>query len=175
MLAASVERCKLLDVQFICKELYQREPQQQGVQQQGPQQQASQQQGLQQWQQQQQAFTVVHQQQDGLQSLEHERVWGDSTADAGPVQQQRPLCKRLSMRVVLQRLLALPLSDKAADAQLDTNTWGQADSSWQQRGLQGCGQVQQVAYTCTLEYPAFYIQVGVDSACVKTGSVCCML
>jgi hypothetical protein len=181
LLAASLERCKLLDVQFVCKELYQHEPQQQGLQQQDVQQQELQQQGWQQGhQQQQQQPTLLHQQHDGLPTLEHERIWGDSTAVADPVQQQRPLCKRLSMRVVLQRLPAAPLCDEAADAQLD-DTWAQADSSWQQRGLQGCGQVQQLAYTCTLEYPAFYIQVSVLSMSVltqhvtETKSVCCVL
>lgn len=157
LLAAIVERCKLLEVQFVCKELYQQEPQQQGLQ-------VSQQHGLHQQQQQQASVTEAQQPQDGLQTLEHgflehERVWGDSTAVAVPAQQQRPLCKRLSMRVVLQRLPAAPLSDEAADAQLE-GPGSQADSSWQQRGLQGYGQVQQMAHTCTLEYPAFNIQVS---------------
>jgi hypothetical protein len=155
-----MERCKLLDVQFICKELYQQQPQQQGLLQQASLQQ-------QQWQQRQQVSMAAQQRQDGLQTLEHERVWGDSAAVTDSVQQQRPLCKRLSMRVMLQRLPAVPLSDEAADAQLE-GTGCQADSCWQQRGLQGCGQVQQVAYSCALEYPAFNIQVGVNSPCVRS-------
>jgi hypothetical protein len=66
---------------------------------------------------------------------------------------------------VLQRLPAAPAADELLDRQ--EKVFG--DSSWQQRGLQGCGQTQQVAYTCQLEYPAFTLLVSTSSQC----SCCC--
>lgn len=121
-----MERCKLLEVQYLLKELHQQTDEAAHIQQQ--------------------------QQQDTPQLPVHQQVWG---AAAGPAAaQQPPLCRRLSVRVVLQRLPAEPLPD--ADPQLDSAD----DSSWQRRGLQGCGDTQHVAYTCTLEYPAFTIAVS---------------
>lgn len=132
--AAAVERCKLLEVQYILKELRQQQPFAPA-----------------------QDFRVQQQQQPPaaqLQQLpEHQQVWGAANA-AAPAQTQ-PLCQRLSVRVVLQRLPAAPAPDELLDEQE-----GFGDSSWQQRGLQGCGQTQQVAYTCQLEYPAFTLLVS---------------
>jgi hypothetical protein len=72
----------------------------------------------------------------------------------------QPLVGRLTIRVLLQRLPAAHAPDELLDEQ---EVFG--DSSWQQRGLQGYGQTQQVAYTCQLEYPAFNLQVSTPSSC----------
>jgi hypothetical protein len=135
--AAVVEHCKLLKVQYVQKELYQ-QPYDVDVLQQA----------------QQPAYEPAHmqQQQQAPQQPVHQQVWG--AVEGTPAALQQPLCRRLSVRLVLQRLPAEPLPDE--DPEL-----GNADhSSWQHRGLQGSGDTQHVAYTCTLEYPAFTINVS---------------
>jgi hypothetical protein len=143
------EHCRILEVQYILKELHE--------------------------QQQQQAQPTREQQQQRARP-EHQQVWGESAdEDSEDDQQQEPMCRRLSVRVVLQRLAAAPQPDEQPDAQQESG----CDSSWQQRGLQGFGQVQQLAYTCALEYPAFTLRVSVCAfstvpTCVRLASASSM-
>lgn len=159
--AAVVERCKLLEIQYLMKELHQHQVPavhaQHDVNAQQPQQ--------------------VQQQQVQPQQLlpEHQQVWG--AAGDGIIAQQPPLCRRLSVRVVLQRLPAAPVPDEQQESAAAEG------GSWQQRGLQGWGQVQQVSYTCALEYPAHTLRVrarvrysSVRQACPRhaCGSFACL-
>lgn len=136
--AAVAEHCRLLEVQYTLKELHEQQQAQPSRAQ----------------QQQQQPTPPAHQQ-----------VWGESTDEdseegmSAQEQQQEPLCRRLSVRVVLQRLPAVAPPDQQPDDQQESC----CDSSWQQRGLQGYGQMQQLAYTCVLEYPAFTLRVSASA------------
>lgn len=80
-----------------------------------------------------------------------------------PYEQQpvQRVCRRVSVRVVLQRLPAAPPPDEEQRRQhgAGSEAAGAAGSGWQQRGLLGAGQPWQQAYTCTLEYPAFTLKV----------------
>lgn len=135
--AAVAEHCRLLEVQYILKELHE----------------------------QQQAQLPRAQQAQQRTPPAHQQVWGESADEdseegmSAQEQQQEPLCRRLSVRVVLQRLPAVPPPDQQPDDQQESR----CDSSWQQRGLQGCGQMQQLAYTCVLEYPAFTLRVSASA------------
>jgi hypothetical protein len=137
--AAVVEHCKLLEVQYVQKELYQQLHHEADVQQQA----------------QQPIYDPAHVQQQQQQQAPqpvHQQVWG--AVEGTPAALQQPLCRRLSVRLVLQRLPAEPLPDE------DPELGNAGHSSWQHRGLQGSGDTQHVAYTCTLEYPAFTINVS---------------
>lgn len=104
----------------------------------------------------------------------HQQVWGESADEdseegmSAQEQQQEPLCRRLSVRVVLQRLPAVPPPDQQPDVEQESR----CDSSWQQRGLQGYGQMQQLAYTCILEYPAFTLRVSACATVLLWPALC---
>lgn len=136
--AAVVERCKVLEVQYVLKELQQPPGMQSRRQQQ-------QQHGVQPSRQQTEEDEEL---QDGQQRHTPRSPGDDSVEEPD----EEPICQCLSVRVVLQRLPAAPPPDECEQPA--------APSTWEQKGLEGHGETSQQAYTATFEYPAFTLKVG---------------
>lgn len=183
---AVLERCKLLEVRYILKQ-YQRQPQ--------PRQAAA---GSDAGESDNSdADNDAEDQDDDDEAFGGQHLWPHQRRQ---LRQQQQQCKRLSLRVVLQRLPAALPPDKhqqgsqpraspapppppaaaavaaaagGADAGAQENgTEGGEGDSWAQRGLDGAGTVVQQAYTCTLEYPAFYLGVSSSFAQQQQGQQC---